>query len=119
MLPREPSQRREAYSDFNGAMKRSSLSRGIGELSPIVWGCSKIRGLTGVPFIEHRVLAKRTETGRNDRASLSRVQEDVSGRLGRAIKPVRVVKCSTVDAKYLGKSFQGPETALYRSSSRN
>ncbi len=91
MLPREPSQRREAYSDFNGAMKRSSLSRGIGELSPIVWGCSKIRGLTGVPFIEHRVLAKRTE----------------------------VVKCSTVDAKYLGKSFQGPETALYRSSSRN
>jgi len=36
VLPPESLQRGKAYSDFNEAIKRTSPSQGIGELSPIV-----------------------------------------------------------------------------------
>ena len=52
------------------------------------------------------MLAKRTDTGRYDRALLRRVQKDVSGDFRRTVEPVRVIKCAAIDAVYCRKSFQ-------------
>jgi hypothetical protein len=52
------------------------------------------------------VLAKRAEAGGDDRAVLRRVEEDMSRHLWGALKPVRLVECSAIDAEYLGKSFK-------------
>jgi hypothetical protein len=60
----------------------------------------------GCSIVEPRVFAKRAETGSNDRAILRGVEEDVSRYLRGALKPVRIVKCSAVDATCFWKSLK-------------
>ena len=57
-------------------------------------------------IVEPRVFAKCAETGGNDRAILRGVEEDMSRDPWSALKPVRVVKCSAIDAKCFWKPLK-------------
>ena len=57
-------------------------------------------------IIEYRVFAKRPDAGRNDRAMLGRVKEDVQRCPRRSFEPVWIVKRSAIDAKDLGEALE-------------
>ena len=67
---------------------------------------SKDDGFDRCSVVERCVLAKCFKTGGDDGAVLRDVEEDVSRYARGALEPVRLVKCSAIDAKYVGKSFE-------------
>jgi len=69
-------------------------------------GLFKDDRLDGRSILEHCVFAERIESSRNHRAILSGAEEDVFRHLWAALEPVRIVKCSSEDTKYLRKSLK-------------
>lgn len=67
---------------------------------------SKNYGFDGCFIVKNRVLAVRAETRRNDGAVLCKVEKDVSRHLWGALKPIWIVKCPAIDAKYPRKSLK-------------
>src|SRR5262249_4135951 len=69
-------------------------------------GLFKDDRLDGCSILEHCVFAERIEPSRNYRGNLSRAEEDMFRYLWAALEPVRIVKCSSEDTKYLRKSLK-------------